>query len=67
MGVLSILRKWWPELQAWWLDRHRGYSVADVESVRAKLDEARQSDPGAITWLTDREMRALREAKLGRR
>lgn len=65
MGVLSILQKWWPELHRWWTERRRGYSLADVASVRAKMDEAQQNH-GAML-LTERETRALREAKNGRR
>lgn len=65
MGILSILRKWWPEIQAWWADRRRGYSLADVKTVRAKMKAAQESH-GAML-LTEREVRALREAKNGRR
>lgn len=61
----SILQRWWPELHRWWIERRCGYSLADVASVRAKMDEAQQNH-GAML-LTEREVRALREAKNGRR
>lgn len=46
------------KLQEWW----RGYSDADVESLRLKL--AGNLTPGALTWLTPGEFAAVLAGEL---
>lgn len=43
-------------LRDWW----RGYTDADIASVEAKLS-VDPAGPGRVTWVTDAEMRALRD------
>ncbi len=46
----------------WLRNLLRGYSEADVVSMTEKLRISRARGPGMITWLSHREMAALRNS-----
>lgn len=53
MEILRRVKDWW-----------RGWAVADLDSVRAKLDGPEARRPDGIIGVTEREMNALRDFPL---